>query len=192
MRQRSTPRPARRPPPPSASAAAPGSGPERGGRPKPGGSGAAPEPRGRKAHARVGGAAPGFLPGAAAPARGGPQFQPKKRTRSTCASLLLGRMTDDKDVLRDVWFGRIPTCFTLYQDEITEREAEPYYATTERPFIQKLFRPIASGGQLHTLGDLLKDVCPSAITPEGGDLRFFMHCMDISVCSHRIYHLDKR
>uniref|UniRef100_A0A8C3KUT5 Autophagy protein 5 n=1 Tax=Chrysolophus pictus TaxID=9089 RepID=A0A8C3KUT5_CHRPC len=230
-------------------------------------------------------------------------------------------MTDDKDVLRDVWFGRIPTCFTLYQDEITEREAEPYYlllprisyltlvtdkvkkhfqkvmrqeevneiwfeyegtplkwhypigllfdlhasntalpwsitvhfknfpekdllhchskdvieahfmacikeadalkhksqvinemqkkdhkqlwmglqndkfeqfwainrklmeyppedsgfryipfriyqATTERPFIQKLFRPIASGGQLHTLGDLLKDVCPSAITPE--------------------------
>lgn len=40
-------------------------------------------------------------------------------------------------------------------------------ATTERPFIQKLFRPIASGGQLHTLGDLLKDVCPSAITPEG-------------------------
>ncbi|XP_033622229.1 autophagy protein 5-like [Fukomys damarensis] len=37
-------------------------------------------------------------------------------------------MTDDKDVLRDVWFGRIPTCFTLYQDEITEREAEPYYS----------------------------------------------------------------
>lgn len=40
-------------------------------------------------------------------------------------------------------------------------------ATTERPFIQKLFRPIASGGQLHTLGDLLKDVCPSAIASEG-------------------------
>lgn len=39
-------------------------------------------------------------------------------------------MTDDKDVLRDVWFGRIPTCFTLYQDEITEREAEPYYVST--------------------------------------------------------------
>lgn len=38
-------------------------------------------------------------------------------------------MTDDKDVLRDVWFGRIPTCFTLGQDEITEREAEPYYVS---------------------------------------------------------------
>ncbi|GAB5571761.1 autophagy protein 5 isoform X1 [Prionailurus iriomotensis] len=203
-------------------------------------------------------------------------------------------MTDDKDVLRDVWFGRIPTCFTLYQDEITEREAEPYYlllprvsyltlvtdkvkkhfqkvmrqediseiwfeyegtplkcfpekdllhcpskdaieahfmscvkeadalkhksqvinemqkkdhkqlwmglqndrfdqfwainrklmeypaeengfryipfriyqTTTERPFIQKLFRPVAADGQLHTLGDLLKDVCPSAVAPE--------------------------
>ncbi|XP_047414550.1 autophagy protein 5 isoform X2 [Sciurus carolinensis] len=41
-------------------------------------------------------------------------------------------MTDDKDVLRDVWFGRIPTCFTLYQDEITEREAEPYYLLLPR------------------------------------------------------------
>ncbi|XP_072854368.1 autophagy protein 5 isoform X1 [Pogona vitticeps] len=231
-------------------------------------------------------------------------------------------MTDDKDVLRYVWFGRIPACFTLYQDEITEREAEPYYlllprisyltlvtdkvkkhfqkvmrredigeiwfesegtplkwhypigllfdlhasntalpwnitvhfknfpekdilhchskdvieahfmacikeadalkhksqvinemqkkdhkqlwmglqndkfdqfwainrklmeyppeesgfryipfriyqATTERPFIQKLFRPVAADGQLHTLGDLLKDACPAALNPEG-------------------------
>eukprot|EP00079_Xenopus_tropicalis_P035604 XP_017949375.1 PREDICTED: autophagy protein 5 isoform X2 [Xenopus tropicalis] len=41
-------------------------------------------------------------------------------------------MTDDKDVLRDVWFGRIPTCFTLYQDELTEREAEPYYLLLPR------------------------------------------------------------
>lgn len=38
-------------------------------------------------------------------------------------------MADDKDVLRDVWFGRIPTCFTLNQDEVTEREAEPYYVS---------------------------------------------------------------
>ncbi|XP_069462682.1 autophagy protein 5 isoform X3 [Ambystoma mexicanum] len=41
-------------------------------------------------------------------------------------------MTDDKDVLRDVWFGRIPTCFTLYQDELSEREAEPYYLLLPR------------------------------------------------------------
>uniref|UniRef100_A0AC11EPC9 Autophagy related 5 n=1 Tax=Ovis aries TaxID=9940 RepID=A0AC11EPC9_SHEEP len=237
-------------------------------------------------------------------------------------------MTDDKDVLRDVWFGRIPTCFTLYQDEITEREAEPYYlllprvsyltlvtdkvkkhfqkvmrqediseiwfeyegtplkwhypigllfdllasssalpwnitvhfksfpekdllhcpskdvieahfmscvkeadalkhksqvinemqkkdhkqlwmglqndrfdqfwainrklmeypaeengfryipfriyqTTTERPFIQKLFRPVSTDGQLHTLGDLLKEVCPSAVAPEGSETTTF-------------------
>ncbi|KAG9342721.1 hypothetical protein JZ751_015583 [Albula glossodonta] len=44
-------------------------------------------------------------------------------------------MADDKDVLRDVWFGRIPTCFTLYQDEITEREAEPFYDFPERDLL---------------------------------------------------------
>lgn len=42
-------------------------------------------------------------------------------------------MADDKDVLRDVWFGRIPTCFTLNQDEVTEREAEPYYVSAFTP-----------------------------------------------------------
>lgn len=36
-------------------------------------------------------------------------------------------MADDKDILRDVWFGRIPACFTLYPDEVIEREAEPFY-----------------------------------------------------------------
>ncbi|XP_035296263.1 autophagy protein 5 isoform X3 [Cricetulus griseus] len=41
-----------------------------------------------------------------------------------------------------------------------------YQTTTERPFIQKLFRPVAADGQLHTLGDLLKEVCPSAVTAE--------------------------
>ncbi|XP_034030292.1 autophagy protein 5 isoform X1 [Thalassophryne amazonica] len=41
-------------------------------------------------------------------------------------------MADDKDVLRDVWFGRIPTCFTLHQDEVTEKEAEPYYLLLPR------------------------------------------------------------
>ncbi|MED6249567.1 autophagy protein 5 [Ataeniobius toweri] len=41
-------------------------------------------------------------------------------------------MADDKDVLRDVWFGRIPTCFTLNPDEVTEREAEAYYLLLPR------------------------------------------------------------
>lgn len=46
--------------------------------------------------------------------------------------LSIGRTTDDKGVLRDVWFGRIPTCFSLYQHEITQREAEPYYLLLPR------------------------------------------------------------
>ncbi|XP_013366328.1 PREDICTED: autophagy protein 5 isoform X3 [Chinchilla lanigera] len=41
-----------------------------------------------------------------------------------------------------------------------------YQMTTERPFIQKLFRPVAADGQLQTLGDLLREVCPSAVAPE--------------------------
>uniref|UniRef100_D3ZJZ1 Autophagy protein 5 n=1 Tax=Rattus norvegicus TaxID=10116 RepID=D3ZJZ1_RAT len=44
-----------------------------------------------------------------------------------------------------------------------------YQTTTERPFIQKLFRPVAADGQLHTLGDLLREVCPSAVAPEDGE-----------------------
>ncbi|TMS10866.1 Autophagy protein 5 [Larimichthys crocea] len=51
---------------------------------------------------------------------------------SLCSSSSSVDMADDKDVLRDVWFGRIPTCFTLNQDEVTEREAEPYYLLLPR------------------------------------------------------------
>ncbi|KAF6734071.1 Autophagy protein 5 [Oryzias melastigma] len=182
-------------------------------------------------------------------------------------------MADDKDVLRDVWFGRIPTCFTLNPDEVTEREAEPYYlllprvsylplvtdknfpdvdllhcpsnsvveahfmssikeadalkhksqvvndmqkkdhkqlwmglqndkfdqfwamnrklmeypteeggfryipfriyqTTSDRPFIQKLFRPVSTEGNPHTLFDLLKEMCPDALTKDGEEKRF--------------------
>ncbi|XP_036412062.1 autophagy protein 5 isoform X1 [Colossoma macropomum] len=49
-----------------------------------------------------------------------------------CVTWRLEIMADDKDVLRDVWFGRIPTCFTLYPDEVTEREAEPFYLLLPR------------------------------------------------------------
>ncbi|KAG8123982.1 hypothetical protein E2320_019278, partial [Naja naja] len=52
-------------------------------------------------------------------------------------------MTDDKDVLRDVWFGRIPTCFMLYQDESTEREAEPIsYLTLVTDKVKKHFQKV--------------------------------------------------
>lgn len=65
-------------------------------------------------------------------------------------------MTDDKDVLRDVWFGRIPTCFTLYQDEITEREAEPYYVSITKVLRDSLIPwfCLLRLGSLHTLLDV--------------------------------------
>ena len=37
-------------------------------------------------------------------------------------------MADDREVLREVWEGRIPVCFVLSQDEIaTLEQPEPYY-----------------------------------------------------------------
>eukprot|EP00064_Thunnus_orientalis_P023042 superscaffoldBa00008337_g23268 len=57
------------------------------------------------------------------------KHQQKVSCRSLCAAGSCSSMADDKDVLRDVWFGRIPTCFTLNPDEVTEREAEPYYVS---------------------------------------------------------------
>lgn len=37
----------------------------------------------------------------------------------------------------------------------------------ERPFIQKLFRPVSPEGTVHTLGDLLKEVYPAALPNDG-------------------------
>lgn len=37
----------------------------------------------------------------------------------------------------------------------------------DRPFIQKLFRPISPEGAVHTLGDLLKEVYPAAVPNDG-------------------------
>lgn len=64
-------------------------------------------------------------------------------------------MADDKDVLRDVWFGRIPTCFTLNQDEVTEREAEPYYVSIVHFWLHMATKPEAR----HNFGQplVLKD-----------------------------------
>uniref|UniRef100_A0A3B3SR57 Autophagy protein 5 n=1 Tax=Paramormyrops kingsleyae TaxID=1676925 RepID=A0A3B3SR57_9TELE len=38
-----------------------------------------------------------------------------------------------------------------------------YQPTSDRPFIQKLFRPVSPDGHVHTLGDLLKEMLPAAI-----------------------------
>ncbi|XP_069091528.1 autophagy protein 5 isoform X2 [Pleurodeles waltl] len=56
-------------------------------------------------------------------------------------------------------FRYIP--FRIYQQTVSER-----------PFIQKLFRPVAADGQPHTLGDLVKEVCPVAVPSEGGEKKY--------------------
>ncbi len=40
-------------------------------------------------------------------------------------------MADDKDVLRDVWSEGYRPCFTLSPEETKEREAEPYYVSSD-------------------------------------------------------------
>ena len=50
-----------------------------------------------------------------------------------CEGALEASMADDREVLREVWEGRIPVCFTLSQDEITTVEQpEPYYVSETR------------------------------------------------------------
>lgn len=38
---------------------------------------------------------------------------------------------------------------------------------SDRPFIQKLFRPVSPEGNVHTLGDLLKEMYPTALPNDG-------------------------
>ena len=72
-------------------------------------------------------------------------------------------MADDKDVLRDVWFGRIPTCFTLNQDEVTEREAEPYYVSVVTLWLHMATKMEARPSVLHaTNAQRLTSMCPSS------------------------------
>ncbi|CAH2252417.1 autophagy 5 isoform X1 [Pelobates cultripes] len=47
-----------------------------------------------------------------------------------------------------------------------------YQATGERPYVQKLFRPVASDGKPHTLGDIVKEVCPEAHPTEDGEKKY--------------------
>ncbi|KAG2467786.1 ATG5 protein, partial [Polypterus senegalus] len=47
-----------------------------------------------------------------------------------------------------------------------------YQTVSERPFIQKLFRPITAEGQPHVLIDLLKEVSPFAVSQGGGEKKY--------------------
>ncbi len=38
---------------------------------------------------------------------------------------------------------------------------------SDRPFLQKLFRPVSPEGHVLTLGDLLKELFPAAVCAEG-------------------------
>uniref|UniRef100_A0A8B9H0G7 ATG5 autophagy related 5 homolog (S. cerevisiae) n=1 Tax=Astyanax mexicanus TaxID=7994 RepID=A0A8B9H0G7_ASTMX len=84
-------------------------------------------------------------------------------------------MADDKDVLRDVWFGRIPTCFTLYPDEVTEREAEPFY----------LLLPRVSYLTLVT-DKVKKHFLKVVKTEDVGETNMYYYCLLFLICASNI------
>ncbi|MEE6475945.1 hypothetical protein FKM82_010909 [Ascaphus truei] len=47
-----------------------------------------------------------------------------------------------------------------------------YQATSDRAFLQKLFRPVAADGKPHTLRDLIKEVCPAAVSSEDVEKKY--------------------
>lgn len=59
--------------------------------------------------------------------------------------------------VRYIWvvaLANLPCCISLQ-------------TRSDRPFIQKLFRPVSPEGSTHTLGDLLKEMCPAALPSDG-------------------------
>lgn len=36
-------------------------------------------------------------------------------------------MAEDREVLREIWNGRIPICFALAKDEVHRDQPEPFY-----------------------------------------------------------------
>uniref|UniRef100_A0A8B9H0F8 ATG5 autophagy related 5 homolog (S. cerevisiae) n=1 Tax=Astyanax mexicanus TaxID=7994 RepID=A0A8B9H0F8_ASTMX len=99
-------------------------------------------------------------------------------------------MADDKDVLRDVWFGRIPTCFTLYPDEVTEREAEPFYLLLPRVSYLTL---VTDKVKKHFLKVVkTEDVGETWFEYEGTPLKCFLcHFTTTSCCGCASKHSDK-
>ncbi|VVC90928.1 unnamed protein product [Leptidea sinapis] len=42
-------------------------------------------------------------------------------------------MANDREVLREIWDGKLPVCFQLYQDEIMEiQQPDPFYVMIPR------------------------------------------------------------
>lgn len=44
---------------------------------------------------------------------------------------------------------------------------------SDRPFIQKLFRPVSPEGNVHTLGNLLKEMYPAALPNDGTSAHWY-------------------
>ena len=45
------------------------------------------------------------------------------------------KMAEDREVLREIWDGRLPVCFNLSSDEVVTMEhPEPYYVSRYSPF----------------------------------------------------------
>lgn len=44
-------------------------------------------------------------------------------------------MADDREVLKEIWGGRLPICFRISPDEVvTVAQPEPYYVRIEQRF----------------------------------------------------------
>ena len=39
-------------------------------------------------------------------------------------------MADDREILREVWEGRIPICFNLASDEVTSEQPDPFFVSS--------------------------------------------------------------
>lgn len=65
-------------------------------------------------------------------------------------------------------------CVTLHANVLLSSSVS-LQTMSERPFIQKLFRPFSPEGTVHTLGDLLKEMYPAALPSDGTCARCFPH-----------------
>jgi hypothetical protein len=67
-------------------------------------------------------------------------------------------MAEDKEILKEVWDGRIPVCFKLAQDECCANEPDEFYVSPMRPrlrphflFITKTINSQADGSKADLL-----------------------------------------